>query len=132
MRSIKRKKLPITTGANESHRVMGIDCPSINCEAAALKNGSRAEENTIFIITFRKESRCKIQYNLLPYLVYPKFLSPLTVCVKETATAANETLLVTWPNAWHTATGISNFSRLPSIGYTKQQPYAKIDYMKSS
>jgi len=40
------------------------------------------------------------------------------VCVKETATAANETLLVTWPNAWHTATGISNFSWLPSIGYT--------------
>jgi len=37
--------------------------------------------------------------------------------VKETATAANETLLVTWPNAWHTATGMSNFSRLESIGY---------------
>jgi hypothetical protein len=37
------KKLPRTTGASESHRVMGIDCPSMNCEAAALKNGSRAE-----------------------------------------------------------------------------------------
>ena len=39
------------------------------------------------------------------------------MCVKETATAAKETLLVTWPIAWHTATGISSFSRLESIGY---------------
>lgn len=35
--------LPITTGASDSHKVMGIDWPSMNCEAAALKNGSRAE-----------------------------------------------------------------------------------------
>jgi len=35
--------LPITTGARDSHKVMGIDWPSMNCEAAALKNGSRAE-----------------------------------------------------------------------------------------
>jgi len=49
------KKLPRTTGASESHRVMGIDCPSMNCEAAALKNGSRAEKHTslISIITVR-------------------------------------------------------------------------------
>ena len=44
--------------------------------------------------------------------------SPLIVWVKETATAAKETLLVTWPRAWHTATGINNFSRFESIGYT--------------
>lgn len=38
-----RGMLPITTGASDSHKVMGIDWPSMNCEAAALKNGSRAE-----------------------------------------------------------------------------------------
>lgn len=52
---------PITTGARDNHNVQGICWPRINCEAAALKNGSKA----------------------------------LTVWVNETATAANETLLVT-------------------------------------
>ena len=47
-------------------------------------------------------------------------LSPLIVCVNETATAANETLLVTWPSAWHTATGKSSFKRFESIGYTEK------------
>lgn len=41
----EKKKLLITTGANESHRVIGIDSPSINCEEAAVKNDSKAEEN---------------------------------------------------------------------------------------
>lgn len=61
--------------------------------------------------------------------IYHKLLSPLMVWVKETATAANETLLVTWPNAWHTATGMSNFSRLESIGYrTNHMPHYKSVY----
>ena len=39
---LKEKSIPRTTGAKESHKVMGIDCPRMNWEAAALKNGSRA------------------------------------------------------------------------------------------
>ena len=40
------KELPITTGANDSHRDKGICWPKTNWEAAALKNGSKAAENT--------------------------------------------------------------------------------------
>lgn len=42
--------LPRTTGASDSHKVMGIDCPSMNCEAAALKNGSRAETKGLSLL----------------------------------------------------------------------------------
>ena len=45
---IRTEKLPITTGARDSHRVIGMDCPSMNWEAAALKKGSRAEKQTSF------------------------------------------------------------------------------------
>jgi hypothetical protein len=41
----KRGYVPRTTGARDSHKVIGIDCPSMNWEAAALKKGSRAETN---------------------------------------------------------------------------------------
>lgn len=34
--------LPITIGVNESHRGREMCCPRTNCEAAALKNGSKA------------------------------------------------------------------------------------------
>lgn len=44
-------------------------------------------------------------------------MQPLIVWVNETATAANETLLVTWPSAWQKATGVSSFSCVESIGY---------------
>lgn len=53
--------------------------------------------------------------------------SPLIVWVNETATAAKETLLVTWPNAWHTATGINSLRSFESIGYTENQPVAWYD-----
>lgn len=39
------------------------------------------------------------------------------VWVKETATAAKETLLVTCPRAWQTETGMSSFKRFESMGY---------------
>lgn len=105
-----KRVLPMTTGANESHKVMGMDCPKINWEAAALKNGSRAEKwiNKIFMKTTKSR-------NVIWFI--SKFGSlPLIVWVNETATAANETLLVTWPSAWQKATGISNFRRVESIG----------------
>ena len=41
------------------------------------------------------------------------------VWVKETATAANETLVITWPKAWQIETGISSLMRSPSIGCMK-------------
>lgn len=36
------KYLPNTIGAKDAHRVRGIWWPRINCDAAALKNGSKA------------------------------------------------------------------------------------------
>lgn len=47
------KILPITTGASESHRVMGIGWPSMNWEAAALKNGSRAKTKDFTMIKLK-------------------------------------------------------------------------------
>lgn len=98
----------MTTGARDSHRVIGIDCPSMNWEAAALKKGSSAGKKTNEVIIHAKAAK--------ETLLRSVNSSPLTVWVKETATAAKETLLVTWPSAWHTATGINNFSRFESIG----------------
>jgi hypothetical protein len=42
---------------------------------------------------------------------------PLIVWANETATVANDTLLVTWPRAWHKATGKSSFRSVELIGY---------------
>ena len=44
---IQTKRLPSTTGAKDSHKVIGIDCPRMNWEAAALKKGSRAEKKRV-------------------------------------------------------------------------------------
>jgi len=39
------------------------------------------------------------------------------VWANDTATAANDTVLVTWPMAWQTATGRSCFRSVELIGY---------------
>jgi hypothetical protein len=39
------------------------------------------------------------------------------VWANDTATAANDTVLVTWPMAWQTATGTSCFRSVELIGY---------------
>lgn len=55
---------PMTTGASESHRVMGIDWPRMNWEAAALKKGSSAEKKQNHYLGVMKKSIMLVPYNL--------------------------------------------------------------------
>ena len=61
----------MTTGARDSHRVIGMDCPSMNWEAAALKKGSRASGKKK---KEKKNYKLEININELPWRQNVEFI----------------------------------------------------------
>lgn len=117
--------LPITTGANDSHSGSGIWWPNTNWEAPALKNGSKAvdkqQHKISEMIKLRNNSR-----------LLSRLLLPLMVCVKDTATAANDTFDITWPRAWQIATGVRTPRSSLFIGCWLKQQTINLNQTKKS
>lgn len=60
------ERLPSTTGARDNHNAKGICWPRMNCEAAALKKGSKAERNHtiwehVLILSITSKSQLLVQ-----------------------------------------------------------------------